>query len=110
VQPFVPLARLRTCGRTVPDLFGAACAHLRLAHLHVVHAAVAAEVLRIGPAGATGEEQVECWATTAVPVDGCLRLLDDIVGSGRFDLATLSVALREIRSLIPAGAPAPVGG
>jgi hypothetical protein len=72
---------------------------------------LAAEVLRIGPAGATGEEQqVKCWAATAVPVDGCLRLVNEMVGSGRFDVATVSVALREIRSLIPTGAPAAVGG
>jgi hypothetical protein len=35
----------------------------------------------------------------------CLRLLGDIIASGRFDIATLSVALLEIRSLAHAGTP-----
>ena len=34
-----------------------------------------------------------------------LRLLGDIINSGRSDLATLSVALREIRTLVQASTP-----
>jgi glutamate dehydrogenase len=74
--------------------------------LHVVHSAIAAEVLRTSTPGAHGHEQVAGWVETIeTATNRCLRLLSDIINSGRADLATLSVALREIRSLVQASTP-----
>jgi glutamate dehydrogenase len=73
--------------------------------LHVVHSAITAEVLRTIPPGAKGHERVDHWVgTIEAATNRCLRLLGDIINSGRFDLATLSVALREIRTLVQASA------
>ena len=61
-----------------------------------------------GPArpARSGHEQVAGWVETIeAATNRCLRLLGDIINSGRFDLATLSVALREIRSLVQASTP-----
>jgi glutamate dehydrogenase len=74
--------------------------------LHVVHSAIAAEVLRTSTPGARGHEQVTGWVEMIeAATNRCLRLLGDIINSGRADLATLSVALREIRSLVQASSP-----
>jgi glutamate dehydrogenase len=74
--------------------------------LHVVHSAIAAEVLRTSTPGVGGHEQVAGWVETIeAAANRCLRLLSDIINSGRADLATLSVALREIRSLVQASTP-----
>jgi len=74
--------------------------------LHVVHSAIAAEVLRNSTPGARGHEQVAGWVETIeAATNRCLRLLSDIINSGRVDLATISVALREIRSLVQASTP-----
>jgi glutamate dehydrogenase len=74
--------------------------------LHAVHSGLTAEVVRSSTPGARGHDDVHRWVET---IDAaalrCLRLLGDIIASGRFDLATLSVALREIRSLAQAGTP-----
>ncbi|MGD9527335.1 MAG: hypothetical protein AB7J32_23790, partial [Pseudonocardia sp.] len=71
--------------------------------LHVVRSAITAEVMRTTPPGGHGREHVRAWiATIEAAVQRCLRLLDDIAASGRSDLATLSVALREIRTLVRA--------
>ncbi len=68
--------------------------------LHVVHSAITAEVIRDSWPGSDGHEQVRDWiATTDVAARRCLRLLDEIAAAGRSDLATVSVALREIRTL-----------
>jgi glutamate dehydrogenase len=74
--------------------------------LHVVHSAITAEVLRTSPPIGQGHEQVRRWVgTIEAAADRCLRMLGDIMNSSRFDLATLSVALREIRTLVQASAP-----
>ena len=74
--------------------------------LHAVHSALTAEVVQTSPPGSHGKEDVHHWAQTIdAATIRCLRLLGDIITSGRFDLATLSVALREIRSLAHASAP-----
>jgi glutamate dehydrogenase len=74
--------------------------------LHVVHSAITAEVLRTSPPGARGREQVQGWVETIdAATNRYLRLLGDIINSGRSDLATLSVALREIRTLVQASTP-----
>ncbi len=71
--------------------------------LHAVHSALTAEVVRSSPPDSRGKEDVHRWVETVdAAAIRCLRLLGDIIASGRFDLATLSVALREIRSLIQA--------
>ena len=62
--------------------------------------------MRTSPAGAQGYEQICSWAgTIETATNRCLRQLGDIINSGRFDLATLSVALREIRTLVRASTP-----
>ncbi|TWF82399.1 glutamate dehydrogenase [Pseudonocardia hierapolitana] len=71
--------------------------------LHVVHSAITAEVVRTSWSGCTGQELVRDWiARTDVAANRCLRLLDEIGAAGRSDLATVSVALREIRTLVRA--------
>jgi glutamate dehydrogenase len=68
--------------------------------LHVVHAAITAEVVRSSWSGGDGREQVQDWiSTTDAAAMRCLRLLNEIAACGRSDLATVSVALREIRTL-----------
>jgi glutamate dehydrogenase len=47
-------------------------------------------------------------AHNALPVERCQQVLADVKAGGAFDLATLSVAVREIRNLIDAtAAPTP---
>ncbi|MGD9531727.1 MAG: NAD-glutamate dehydrogenase domain-containing protein, partial [Pseudonocardia sp.] len=71
--------------------------------LHVVRSAITAEVMRTMPPGGRGHEHVRAWiATIDAAVQRCHRLLDDIAACGQSDLATLSVALREIRTLVRA--------
>jgi glutamate dehydrogenase len=71
--------------------------------LHVVHSAITAEILQTGWPGGDGRDQVRDWlATTDTAATRCLRLLDEIAACGRSDLATVSVALREIRTLVRA--------
>jgi glutamate dehydrogenase len=71
--------------------------------LHVVHSAITAEVTRTSDADGHGPERVRQWmATIDAAAKRYLRLLDDIAAAGRADLATLSVALREIRTLVRA--------
>jgi glutamate dehydrogenase len=78
--------------------------------LHAVHSDLTAEVVQSSPGGPGGRDNVQRWVET---IDAaalrCLRLLGDIITSGRFDLATLSVALREIRSLANANTPDELG-
>jgi glutamate dehydrogenase len=74
--------------------------------LHAVHSDITAEVVQTSPPGSHGKEDVHRWVETIdAAAIRCLRLLGDIITSGRFDLATLSVALREIRSLAHASNP-----
>ena len=74
--------------------------------LHAVHSTLTAEVVQSSPPGARGKDDVHRWVETIdAAAIRCLRMLDDIITSGRFDLATLSVALREIRSLAQASTP-----
>ena len=71
-----------------------------------MHSAITAEVVQSCPPGSLGREDVHRWVETIdAAAIRCLRLLGDIITSGRFDLATLSVALREIRSLAHASTP-----
>jgi glutamate dehydrogenase len=71
--------------------------------LHVVHSAITAEIMRDSWPGGDGRDHVREWmATTDTAAMRCLRLLDEIATCGRSDLATVSVALREIRTLVRA--------
>jgi glutamate dehydrogenase len=65
--------------------------------------ALAADVLRESEGGAAGE-RVQRWiAQNAAPVERCVQVLADVkAGAAAADLATLSVAVREIRNLIEA--------
>jgi glutamate dehydrogenase len=48
-------------------------------------------------------EWVRTWvAHNALPVERCLQVLEDVKAGATADLATLSVAVREIRNLIDA--------
>jgi glutamate dehydrogenase len=74
--------------------------------LYSARAWITAEVLRLGTPGATGAEQVDRWLSAMGEVaDRCLVALDGIVTSGRADLPVLSVAMREVRSLVQASRP-----
>jgi len=78
--------------------------------LYEVHATLTAEVLRRGEPGASARDQVSGWlGRAAAATNRCVRVLDEIAGSGRADLATLTVALREVGALAPASQPE-VGG
>ena len=72
--------------------------------------ALTADVLRESDDGPV-EERVRAWfARNAAPVERCVQVLADVKAGDATDLATLSVAVREIRNLIQAtaAAPAPV--
>jgi glutamate dehydrogenase len=68
--------------------------------------ALATDVLRESGNGPM-PERVSAWiARNAQPVERCLQLLADVKAGSAYDLAMLSVAVREIRNLIEA-TPAP---
>ncbi len=71
--------------------------------LHGERRALTADVLRTSPANGAVGERVGAWiARNAAAVERCLQVLADVKAGGSFDLATLSVAVREIRNLIDA--------
>jgi glutamate dehydrogenase len=64
-------------------------------------AELTAEILRATPDDLPPSERIETWVEAhRGSVERVLQVLTDINASGAFDLATLSVALREIRNLI----------
>jgi glutamate dehydrogenase len=76
--------------------------------LHNEQRALAADVLRESETGPVGE-RVSAWiAHNDLPIGRCLQMLADVKAGGASDLATLSVAVREIRNLIEA-TDAPTG-
>ena len=55
------------------------------------------------------EERVGMWASRNVlPVERCLQVLADVKAGETSDLATLSVAVRELRNLIQSTTAVPV--
>ena len=67
-----------------------------------LQAAMTAAVLRDTPEETPAPERMEAWISdNSGAVDRTLHVLSDINASGTFDLATLSVALREVRNLVP---------
>jgi glutamate dehydrogenase len=78
--------------------------------------ALTADVLRQGADGAAAAERVDSWlARNPAPVERYLQILAEAKAGAAFDLATISVGVREIRNLIAAslpsldGAPEPAG-
>jgi glutamate dehydrogenase len=73
--------------------------------LNAQQAELTAEVLRSVPEELPALERVDTWMTAnRAFTERALQVLTDINASGTFDLATLSVALREIRNLEDPGA------
>jgi glutamate dehydrogenase len=71
------------------------------------HRALTADVLNESEDGPVGERVGSWIARNATAVDRCVQVLGDVKAGDASDLATLSVAVREIRNLIEAtGAPA----
>jgi glutamate dehydrogenase len=69
--------------------------------LYAVRASLTAEVLRAGNAAQDSAELVQRWFEHNEPaVRRCLGVLRDVAADDRADLATLSVALREVRGLV----------
>jgi glutamate dehydrogenase len=57
-------------------------------------------VLAVGEQDENGEEKIAEWETTnSSRVSRAQRTLTEIYGSGELDLATLSVAARQLRSM-----------
>src|SRR5215210_2941843 len=69
-----------------------------------LQAAMTAAVLRDTPDEEPVPARIEAWTSSNEgAVARTLHVLSDINASGTFDLATLSVALREVRNLVPSG-------
>jgi glutamate dehydrogenase len=69
--------------------------------LFAVRAALTAEVLQAGGAAHDSDELIRRgFAHNQAAVGRCLGVLGDIAAEDRADLATLSVALREVRGLV----------
>ncbi|MFL6009136.1 MAG: NAD-glutamate dehydrogenase domain-containing protein, partial [Rubrobacteraceae bacterium] len=76
--------------------------------LYSQQAELTAEILRSTPSELSAQESIEAWAEAyRAQVDRTLQVLTDINASGSFGLATLSVALREIRNLISSSSAPP---
>ncbi|MFN2468386.1 MAG: NAD-glutamate dehydrogenase [Gaiellaceae bacterium] len=72
--------------------------------LYAQQAALTAEVLRSGGDALDDAQRLEAWReANAAPLERAVQVISDVKSSGTFDLATLSVAVREIRNLIEAG-------
>jgi glutamate dehydrogenase len=78
--------------------------------LYAVRASLTADVLRLGSLAEDGNELIRPWLAHNEPSVGrCLAVLRDIAADDRADLATLSVALREVRGLV-SSRPGVTGG
>src|SRR5215210_3414327 len=76
--------------------------------LYSQQAELTAEILRSTSSELSAQERIEAWAdANRAQVDRTLQVLTDINASGAFGLATLSVALREIRNLITSSGASP---
>ncbi|WP_033219960.1 NAD-glutamate dehydrogenase [Kitasatospora phosalacinea] len=72
--------------------------------LFAAHAALTADVLAAGPAGSSPEERYSAWAElNSTLLSRARATLDDIRGSGNYELSSLSVAMRVIRTLLRNG-------
>jgi glutamate dehydrogenase len=77
--------------------------------LYTQHRHIATEVVEAGPPDASIDDRLAVWlAEDAATVERCRQSMAAIKHGGVHDLTTLSVALREVRTLAQAGvAPAP---
>ncbi|MFC8721278.1 NAD-glutamate dehydrogenase [Kitasatospora sp. NPDC057198] len=72
--------------------------------LFAAHAALTADVLAAGPAGSSPEERYSAWAElNGTLLSRARTTLDDIRGSDNYELSSLSVAMRVIRTLLRNG-------
>ncbi|RKE19313.1 glutamate dehydrogenase [Streptomyces sp. TLI_171] len=72
--------------------------------LFAAHAALTADVLAAGPAGSSPEERYSAWADlNSTLLSRARTTLDDIRGSDHYELSSLSVAMRVIRTLLRNG-------
>lgn len=72
--------------------------------LFAAHAALTADILACGPEGAAPEERYEAWAElNSTLLSRAKTTLDDIRGSDNYELSSLSVAMRVIRTLLRTG-------
>ena len=75
--------------------------------LYNLQADLTGEILRAVPGDIPATERIEEWiSVNRKPVERVAQVLRDINSSGTFDLATLSVALRELRNLATFNTPA----
>ncbi|AUG77520.1 NAD-glutamate dehydrogenase [Kitasatospora sp. MMS16-BH015] len=71
--------------------------------LFAAHAALTADILGCGTEGSSPEERYEAWAELNSTLLGRAKTtLDDIRGSDNYELSSLSVAMRVIRTLLRA--------
>jgi glutamate dehydrogenase len=76
--------------------------------LNAEQAELTAEVIRSAPEEFPALERVDAWVdANRASTERALQVLTDINASGAFGLATLSVALREIRNLITSSSSSP---
>jgi glutamate dehydrogenase len=76
--------------------------------LYAQQAELTAEILHGTPDDLPTAERIEAWVdANRGSVERTLQVLTDINASGAFGLATLSVALREIRNLITSSDASP---
>ncbi|MGH2405278.1 MAG: hypothetical protein ACRDGN_12580, partial [bacterium] len=69
--------------------------------LYAAQRALTADVLRTGTPKMDANAHIDAWiGENRAQVERCLQVLGDIRSAGTFSLATLSVALREIRNLV----------
>jgi glutamate dehydrogenase len=69
--------------------------------LYAVRASLTADVLQVGDPAQDSAELIQQWFARNEPAVGrCLAVLRDVAADDRTDLATLSVALREVRGLV----------
>ncbi|MEV4561394.1 NAD-glutamate dehydrogenase [Kitasatospora sp. NPDC049285] len=72
--------------------------------LFAAHSALTADVLAAGPAGSSPEERYTAWADlNGTLLSRARTTLDDIRGSDNYELSSLSVAMRVIRTLLRTG-------
>ena len=75
--------------------------------LYSAHRTLTAEVLQTGAPELPVAQRLDAWIEqNETTVERCLQVMADIRAAGSYDLATLSVALREIRGLAQSGAGA----
>ncbi|WP_035793411.1 NAD-glutamate dehydrogenase [Kitasatospora mediocidica] len=72
--------------------------------LFAAHAVLTADILACGPEGATAEERYNAWAElNGTLLTRAATTLADIRGSDTYELSSLSVAMRVIRTLLRTG-------